>query len=279
MEEACELGLNLGEKARFLAGGTELLVDLKEERDSADHLIALQKIPGLDTISLDEGFLVIGALTTLADIYRSETVRHFLPALCDAISNLGSEQIRNQGTIGGNFCGAVPCADTPPVCIAAGARVRISGTVSQRLLPAADFILAPRKSALEPGELLTAIEIPEQPESSGTSYQRFSLRHGSALAVASVAARLVLKEKKIEEAAVVLGAVAPIPLAAARCIDLLVGESSSDEIFRSAGRIAAEEARPITDIRGSEEYRRNLVEVLTVRALKEAADTAGGGSR
>jgi len=119
LEEACKLGLDLGEKARFLAGGTELLVDLNEGRDRADHLIALQKIPGLDAISLDEEFLVIGAMTTLADIYRSETVRRFLPALCTAISNLGSEQIRNQGTIGGNFCGAVPCADTPPVCIAA----------------------------------------------------------------------------------------------------------------------------------------------------------------
>lgn len=279
VEEACKLGLDLGEKARFLAGGTELLVDLKEGRDSADHLIALKRIPELDMISLDKGSLVIGALTTLADICRSETVRCFLPALCDAISDLGSEQIRNQGTIGGNFCGAVPCADTPPVCIAAGAGMRISGTGSQRHLPASEFFLAPRRSALEPGELLTAIEIPEQPESSGTSYKRFSLRHGSALAVASVAVRLVLREEKIAEASVVLGAVAPVPLTTARCIEVLVGEPPSDDIFRNAGRIAAEEATPITDIRGSEGYRRELVEVLTFRALKSAVEMAGGGKQ
>ncbi len=276
LAEACELGRTLGEQVCYLAGGTDLFVDLKQKRRSARHVISLATVPGMDGIVIDGESLRIGAMTSLTDVARSQEVQKAFPALSEAVSTIGSEQIRNQGTIGGNFCGAVPCADSPPVCIAGEAVLRISNGTDERTLPAEVFFSSPRVNALAPGEVLLEITIPAQPAHSGVSYQRFSLRHGSALAVASVAARLVLDGEKIGDARVVLGAVAPVPLLATGCAGELTGKVPSEDLFRAAAAAAAKEARPITDIRGSEEYRRDIVEVLTFRALQEAVVRAGG---
>jgi carbon-monoxide dehydrogenase medium subunit len=276
LAEAFELGRVHHDDGRYMAGGTELVVDLNQGRYPVRHLIALGDIPALDSIRLDGDCLAVGAMVRLEDIVRSDVVRGSYPALGEAVSAIGSLQIRNQGTIGGNFCGGVPCADAPPICIAGGAQLRIAGPEGERDLAAREFFFAPREIALEPGELLTEIRIPNQPESSGASYQRFSLRHGSALAVASAAARIVLQDDRIADALVVLGAVAPIPLPAVKCSGLLIGEQPSAELFERAARDAAAEAQPITDIRGSESFRRSLVEVLTIRALHKATERAGG---
>ncbi len=277
--EACELGRAYGDKARYLAGGTDVLVDLRRQRFVTERLISLAGVPGLSGTRVVADSLHIGPMTTIEDVARAADVKRVLPTLCTAAGHIGSVQIRNRATIGGNFCGAVPCADTPPVCIAAGAKLRIAGVSGERTVPAYDFFLGPRESVLQPGEVLIEIVIPAQPESSGTSYQRFALRHGSALAVASVAARVVVDEGTIKECTVVLGAVAPIPLQAVNCSSLLRGQVPSDELFARAGSAAALEARPISDIRGSAEFRRGLVRVLTVRALREAIKSAGASWR
>jgi carbon-monoxide dehydrogenase medium subunit len=274
--EACELGRTLGDKARYLAGGTELLVDFRKERDAAEHLIALHRVPDLKGIREDAESLRIGALSTLAEVSESPLVRRAFPALCEAVLTMAGVQIRNQGTIGGNFCRAVPCADTPPICIAGEARLRLVTTGGERSLPAEEFFIGPRETLLQPGELLAEILIPAQPAASGASYQRFSLRRGSALAVASVAARVTLKNKKISDARVVLGAVAPVPLPATECAKGLVGRAPSSDLFARAARSAAAEARPITDLRGSEAYRRDLIQVLAARAFAEATARARG---
>ncbi|MFC1500312.1 FAD binding domain-containing protein [Candidatus Zixiibacteriota bacterium] len=276
LAEACELGRSLGDQACYLAGGTDLFVDLKQKRRTTGHVISLANLPGLDTITIDNGSLRIGAMTRLTGVARSEEVKLAYPALSEAVSAIGSEQIRNQGTIGGNFCGAVPCADSPPICIAGDAMLKISDGTGERIMAAGEFISSPRVHTLKPGEVLLEVTIPAQPDHSGASYQRFSLRHGSALAVASVAARLTVEDGKIGDARVVLGAVAPVPLTAAGCAGELIGQVPSDDIFRKAAAVAASEASPLTDIRGSEEFRRNIVEVLTIRALHEALERAGG---
>lgn len=276
LAEACELGRKHGDGARFLAGGTELLVDLKEGLDSAGHLVSLRDIPEIARIAIDDQFLRIGAMATLGEISGSAEAAQIFPALQEAILTIGSVQIRNRATIGGNFCGAVPCADTPPICIAGRAGLRLTGADGERTIPAEDFFLSPRRTVLEPGELLLEILIPHQPAGSGASYQRFSLRRGTSLAVASAAARLVLDGSNISDAWIVLGAVAPIPLIAHDCMDLLDGQPPSDELFHKAAKAAAAEAKPISDIRGSEQFRRSLVEVLTFRALREAAARAEG---
>jgi carbon-monoxide dehydrogenase medium subunit len=152
----------------------------------------------------------------------------------------------------------------------AGATVRLASASGQREIPAEELFAGPRRTVLQPGELLVEVLIPSQPEHSGVSYQRFALRRGSALAVASVAVRLVLDGKRIAAARVALGSVAPVPLLAVKTAALLEGQPATDETFARAAREAAEEARPIADLRGTEAFRRHLVEALARRALAEA---------
>lgn len=269
--EACSLGLQFGENARFLAGGTELLPDLKQHRDTTQHLIDLNGIPGLGEIREDGGHLMIGALAGLNAIAESAVVRDVLPALAEAILTMAAVQVRNRGTLAGNFCGGVPSADTPPICIAARGEVCISGTQGDRAVQAEDFFVSPRRVALRPGEIMTGIRMPVPTQDAGLRYERFALRRATALAVAGVAAYLRTDGQVILEARLVLGAVAPVPMLAVRSQQLLVGQPATETVFERAASMAAEEARPITDLRGSAEFRRQLVRTLTLRALRAAA--------
>lgn len=276
LAEACALGVQLGADAAFLAGGTELLPDYHRERETARHLIALDGLRELRGIEVERGWLRIGGLATIAEVAASPVVRRWLPALADAARAIGSPQIRSQATIGGNFCRAVPCADTPPAAIVGGARIRLAGPGGERELDAERFFTGPRQTALVPGEVLTAILVPEQPARSGASYRRFARRRGSALAVASVAARITLEGETIREARLALGAVAPVPMLAGRAAAMLQGEAPSPELFAVAAELCAEAALPISDLRGSADFRRELVTVLARRALAESAERAGG---
>jgi CO/xanthine dehydrogenase FAD-binding subunit len=276
LAEACALGRHYGSDAAFLAGGTELIPDYQRERETARHLIALDTIRELRGISEERGLLRIGALTTIAEVAASPFVRARLPALADAARAIGSPQIRSMATIGGNFCRAVPCADTPPAAIACAARVRLVGTLGARELDAEHFFTGARTTALDAGDVLVEIVVPAQPAHSGTSYQRFARRRGPALAVAAVAARVTLEQGRITGARIVLGAVAPTPLIAARAAALIEGEPPSDALFERAGALCAEDARPISDLRGSADYRTELVRVLVRRALHEAVARAAG---
>jgi len=275
LADACELGRRLGSEGAFLAGGTELLPDYQRERETALHLIALDAIEELRGIRVEGNQLRIGALTTVAQVAASRPVREWFPALAEAAGAIGSPPIRSRATIGGNFCRAVPCADTPPAAVVGGARVRLVGPGGTRELEAADFFVAPRRTVLQPGEVLVEIVVPEQPPLSGGSYQRFARRRGSALPVAAVAARLEFADGKITGARIALGAVAPVPLLAQRSAAVVVGEAPTAELFALAAAVSAEEALPISDVRGSAAYRRELVAVLAQRALAEAARRAG----
>jgi CO/xanthine dehydrogenase FAD-binding subunit len=279
LAEACALGLHYGSDAAFLAGGTELIPDYQRERETARHLIALDTIRELRGISEERGLLRIGALTTIAEVAASPFVSARLPALADAARAIGSPQIRSMATIGGNFCRAVPCADTPPAAIAGAARVRLVGTLGARELDAEHFFTGVRKTALDPGDVLVEIVVPAQPHHSATSYQRFARRRGPALAVAAVAARVTLEQGRITGARIVLGAVAPTPLIATRAAALIEGEPPSDALFERAGALCAEDARPISDVRGSADYRTELVRVLARRALHEAVARAAGSEK
>jgi carbon-monoxide dehydrogenase medium subunit len=276
LAEACALGRQYGTDAAFLAGGTELIPDYHRERETAQHLIALDALGELRGISKEQGLLRIGALTTIAEVAASPLVRARLPALADAARAIGSPQIRSMATIGGNFCRAVPCADTPPAAMACAARVRIVGARGMREFDAAQFFTGARKTALDPGDVLVEIVVPAQPAHSGTSYQRFARRRGPALAVAAVAARVTLERGRITGARIVLGAVAPTPLVAARAAALIEGELPSDALFERAGELCAEDALPISDVRGSADHRTELVRILARRALHEAASRAAG---
>jgi len=275
LPEAFDLVHELGQDAAFLAGGTELVPDYRRGREEAGHLISLRDVPGLAEVRDDAGALRIGAMVRLQDIVDSDLVRAAFPALAEATAAIGGSQVRHQGTIGGNFCRAVPCADTPPPCIVGGATVTLVSADGERSLPAEAFFLGPRATVLDTGEVLVCVVVPKQPDHSGASYQRFTLRKGQALAVAAVAARIVLEGETIVEARIALGAVAPVPHFAAEASEALAGKQVSGDAFADAARRAAAEARPIDDIRGTAAFRRHLVGVLTHRALAFAARRAG----
>lgn len=273
---ACALARQLGPAAAFLAGGTELVPDYQRGRETASDLIALSGVGGLHGIRVENGELRIGSLTTVAELARSPLVEHWLPALAEAARSLGSPAIRSRATVGGNFCRAVSCADLPPAALVGEARLRIASPDATREIAAADFFVGPRHTVLVPGELVTDLILPAAPAGRGTRFERFSLRRGLALAVASVAARLDLDGAHIVDAALALGAVAPTPVLVPEATELLRGEEASPATFAKAAAACADAALPISDVRGSADYRRRIVDVLTRRALTAAAARAAG---
>lgn len=273
---ACALGREYGADGAFLAGGTELLPDMHRGRETARHLIALDAVTDLLGAREAGGALRIGALTSIAHIARSPLVRAWHQALAEAAGAIGSPPIRSRATIGGNFCRAVPCADTPAPCIAAEARVRLVGPDGERELPAEDFFVGSRRTALRPGELLVEVILPAQGTHTGSHYQRFTRRRGAALAVASVAARVTLADGVISGARVAYGAVSDTPILSARIASLLVGQAPSDDLFAQVAAVSIEEALAVVDVRRSDSLRRSVLPVLTRRALIAAAARAAG---
>ena len=269
------MGERLGVDGAFLAGGTELIPDYRRGRERARHLISLGGINELRGIRVEGSRLRIGALTSVAEVVRSALVRDWLQALAEAARSLGSPQVRSVATIGGNFCRAVSCADLPPAAIVGGARLRLVSAHGEREVNAGELFLSPRQTILQPGEVLAEIVLPEPAAGSGTSFERFSQRRGMALAVASVAAGVVLSGGRIVRATMVLGAVAPAPVVVTRAAELLEGELPDDKLFAAAAAACSDAARPISDVRGSAEFRRELVQVLARRALVSAAERAG----
>lgn len=276
LDAACALGREYGADGAFLAGGTELLPDYQRGRERARHLIALDAVDELLGAREIDGELHIGALTTMAHIARSALVRSFSEALCEAAASVGSPPIRSRATIGGNFCRAVPCADTPSPCIATEARVRVAGPEGAREIPAEQFFTGSRRTALRAGEVLVSVILPVQPVGAASAYQRFTRRRGSALAVASVAVRLATAGGVITSARVAYGAVSATPILSARGESLLVGQAPSDDLFARAGALSLDEALNHADVRRSDSLRRSVLPVLTQRALHDAAERAAG---
>jgi carbon-monoxide dehydrogenase medium subunit len=278
LSEAIQLLSELKD-ARVMAGGTDLLVDIKQGLVKARDIISLQDIEELKGINKEGKEVRIGASVSLQDLLSSSLIKEHFPALEDAAHSLASPQVRALATIGGNITSAVPSADMPPALIAADASVKLHCSRSSRTILLSEFFTGPRKTVCRSGELLTSVFLPLPPPHTGISYQKFTLREANALAVASVASRLTLKNGMIEKAAVVLGAVAPTPILAQKTSKFLRTRTPSIKIFDEAAAIAKEEGKPISDIRGSAWYRKELVQVLTRRSLSEAFDRARGKSK
>ena len=274
LRDACVLGRHLGEKGAFLAGGTELIPDNQRGRDTTAELISLGALTELRGIKVDGDTLRIGSLTTIAELARSPIVKEWVPALCEAARALGSPQIRSRATVGGNFCRAVSCADLPPAALVANARLRIASPDETREVAAEDFFVGNRRTVLVPGELLVEVRIPRPTPHTGTSFERFGLRNGLAIAVASVAARIQVTDGRIREAAVALGAVAPTPMLVDDIASFLRGKEPSPELFERAAAICVAASKPISDIRGTADFRRRILAVLAHRALDRAAERA-----
>ncbi len=260
-----------GEGAYLLAGGTDLLPMAKEERISPSQLIDIKLIQGMDEIAWDERRgLLLGALASIRALERSELVREKAPMVSQAARQLGSVQIRNRATVGGNLCQAVPSAEMPPSLIALGATARIYGPQGYRTIPLEDLFLGPRRTSLQRQEILVELEIPRAPLNAGSAYLRFSPRQAMDLAIASAATAVTIENGVCTDCRIVLGAVAPVPLRATRAEDSLRGEAVEDDAIERAAELASAEAQPISDIRASAEYRRELVKVLVRRSLLQS---------
>ncbi|UCG33574.1 MAG: xanthine dehydrogenase family protein subunit M [Phycisphaerales bacterium] len=271
LDEVGEAMTDLADDARLLAGGTDLLVDLKTGRVRAGHLISLHRIGALRGVSEAKGGLRVGALTTITQLDRSRPVGERFPALREATSRMAAPQIRNAATVGGNIACAVPCADLPPILTAMKASVILWSTRGHREVALEAFFAGPRQTVRRNDEVLTAVEIPKPSPGFGAAYARFALRDGNAIAVASVAAGLwVDRGGAVREARIVLGAVAPVPKLVEAAGAELVGQAPDEDVFSRAADIARDAAEPISDVRGSADFRREIVGVLTRRALRAA---------
>jgi carbon-monoxide dehydrogenase medium subunit len=271
LDEAADLMARHAPSARLLAGGTDLLVDLKVARTAAAHVVSIGGIDSMRSIEHTDGGLDIGALATLTELNETSLPGAFA-AIRDATSAMAAPHIRNVATVGGNLASAVPCADLPPVLIVLHASVELFSPEGTREVPLREFFTGPRQTVLGQDEILTRIRVPAPPRRFGAAYSRFSLRAGNSIAVAAVAASLALDESGlIEDAALSLGAVAPIPASVEDVDTILAGRRLDESACADAAQAAMQAANPISDVRGSAAYRRELVGVLTGRALRTAA--------
>ena len=272
LEDACRLMADLGPGAKALAGGTDLMVNMKRKLVSPEHVVCLSKIAELKVLDASEGRFRIGGGLTAAELADSGEVRKNLGALAAGASLLGSPLIRNLATLAGNIVSARPAADLPPSLMAYGAEAVIRNKGGERSLPLEDFFLGPGRTVIRPDEVLSAVVVGNPPPGSGAAYVKLGVRKALEISLVNAAAFISLDGAAgvIRNARIVLGAVAPTPVRAPSGEETLLGEKPSGELFARAGAAAVRDARPIDDSRGSAEYRRDMIEVLTRRALNMA---------
>ena len=261
-----------GASAKLLAGGTDLLVELKSASSTPRMLIDISRAEDLKGIEITDQGLRIGALVSHSAIMRSPKIRDLAPVLADAAHSIGAVQTRNLGTLGGNLATCVPSMDSGPALIALEALVTIAGPDGRSQMPLAEFFVGPRKTVLKPNELLLEIVIPRDSLGKPSDFQKFGLRKGQALALVNVAASLWVDwDRQIFVAPrIALGAVAPTVIRAPLAEACLEGRAITPEAMLEAGRVAVDEARPISDFRASAGYRRELIAVLVRRALENS---------
>ncbi len=259
-----------GAKAKILAGGTDLLVELKHAVQNPQVIVDVSRLRELKAIAVLDDGLHIGALATHGDIMASAIIRDMFPALVEAAHSIGAVQTRNLGTLGGNLMTCVPSMDSGPTLMALEASVTVANASGQKRMPLAELFVGPRKTSLKPGDLLVDIVIPKQNLGKPAGFEKFGLRKGQALALVNAAAAFFIDKGNFRAPCISLGAVAPVVIRAPKAEAYLDGRKISPEAMAEAGRIAATEAKPITDFRASAEYRRDLIAVLVKRALAKA---------
>ncbi|MEW5825755.1 MAG: FAD binding domain-containing protein [Candidatus Bipolaricaulota bacterium] len=268
--EAVEL-LASRPEAISLAGGTALLVDLRSRRTAPPALIDLGRIGDLRGVTQGANEISIGAMTTIAELLNHPMIKERAPLLAQACATFGSPLVRNRATIGGNVVHASPAAELAPALLALDASIEFKSVRGRRLVRAVDVWKGPGKTTRKADELVTSIRIPHAAGRWGHAWRKLGLRKADAIAVASVAVRLSLRDDgTCDEARIALGAVAPTPLRVAKAEAALAGKAFADERVLEAAKAAADACSPIDDVRASAAYRRRVVGVLVRRALAEA---------
>jgi len=258
-------------EARALAGGTDLVPQLREGRRQAGRVVDLKRIPELTAIAaLPGGGISIGAAATATAVARHAGLVAAYPAVAQSAQLIGGVQIQNRASLGGNICNAAPSADAVPALICHEARAAIAGRSGRRELAVEAMFRGPGRPALEPGEILVSILLPPPQPRSAATYLRFTPRREMDIAIAGAGTWIRLDAAgTIAAARIVLASVAPTPIRAPSAEQKLIGEKPTRALLEEAGRLAAGDAQPISDTRGSADYRRSLVAVLTARALAD----------
>jgi carbon-monoxide dehydrogenase medium subunit len=266
-----------GGGARALAGGTDLIPQLREGRRSADRVVDVKRIPELTAIVASPGGgITIGAAANATAVSRHAGVARSYPAVAQSACLIGGVQVQNRASLGGNICNAAPSADAVPVLLCYGARAIVAAATGRREVALHEIFRGPGKTSLDPGELLVSILLPQPAPRSAAKYLRFTPRREMDIAVAGAGTWLRLDtDGVIGEARIVLASVGPTPLRAPSAEHRLAGERPTPALLEEAGRLAATDARPISDTRGSADYRRSLVAVLTARALGDCCRQLG----
>lgn len=272
LQEACALLNQYNGRAKVLTGGSDLMVKMKGGLLKPEYLVSLKNLGELKGVRYEPGVgVIIGACATHNMVMTDPILLRKYPSVSASAGTMAGYQVRNLGTIGGNLVNAVPSADMPPILIALNAKARIVGPDAERTVPVEEFFTGVGRTVLANDEILAEIIIPDQP-TTGSNYIKFGLRKAGALAVVGVASSVVMEGRTVKDVRIALGAVSPTPMRAREAEAVLRGKQVSQELLDRAGKVAAGEAKPITDMRGSAEYRRNLVDVLTRRTLKAAVE-------
>jgi len=275
LDQALKLLGSLGENARPLCGGTDILIQMRAGVRRQEHLIDVKRIPELRQLSFDPKIgLRLGAAVPCIEVYESAMMHEHYPGLTEAAHLIGSLQIQNRASIGGNLCNGSPAADTTPALIALGAIARVAGPKGTREVATENFVLSPGRTVLQPGELLVEFLIPAPRPHSSDAYLRLIPRNEMDIAVVGVGASVTLEGDKCVAARIALAAVGPTPILASKAAEALIGKKLDDAALGRAAQLAIDASTPIDDMRGTAEYRRHIVGVLTRRAVSIAAERA-----
>jgi len=278
LDEAIGLLKKLGPDAKLLSGGQSLIPMMKLRLLSPEHIVDINRIPGLDYITETDGHLRIGALTREHELESSDVVKTKFPILSDTAKVIADPLVRSQATVCGNLAHGDPANDHPATMLALGASVVATGPNGQREIPVADFFPGLFTTALEPEEILTEIRIPVPPTRSGGAYLKLERKVGD-YATAGVAAQITIDDAgTCKKAGIGLTNVGMTPIKAKQAEAFLTGKQLDDATIQQAAELAASESQPMDDVRGSAEYKRDLVRVLTARALTAALSRAKGGA-
>lgn len=278
--EAVAVLVEHGPAATILAGGTDLMVDLKGVREGPEVIVDITRIPELKGVELTDRGLRIGALATHTEIIEDPLIARHAPAMISAASTIGAVQTRNMGTLGGNLVTCVPSLDSGPVLVALDAEVTLAGPDGRRSLPITDFFVGPRSTALGDGEMLVEVVIPSAMLGRRTAFWKFGLRKGQALALVNAAAGCEITDGALARSRIALGAVAPTVVRAREAESLLDGvaaDSLDDVLIGRVAEMAVRATRPIDDFRASAEYRRHLIRAGVRRVVSEMLEPSSIG--
>lgn len=259
------------ENAKPIIGGTDLMIAMRAAACTPSHLVDLNEIPELNYIKEEDGYIKIGATTTHTQV-ATNPITAKLQALIDACSRIGSPQIRNRGTITGNICNASPAADSAGPLLVHDAEVVVKSVDDERIMPLEELFAGPKINSLEPSELLTEIKVPVPNGGSASSYKRIGRRKAFTLSVVSAAAYIQMDGDSCVDAKLAFGSVAMTPIRVPEAEALLNGSKLDEEAIEAAGKVVYEMVKPITDVRGTAEYRKDMCPVLMKRAIAECME-------